>query len=212
MITDMRILELLASKICHDLVSPVGAINNGVELIEDIGGDVVEEAMQLIHSSAEQASRRLRLFRLAYGRAGADSNLTFKDTQETLADHFEHSKIKLHFADDFPLLAMAETRGAFKALLNLALLAEETLVYGGDIHFRNAPIGAGLTLVSSGRGAALSEASHRALKDEAAIDDITPRSVHAYVTGRFAALYSLNIVVEAPVAEQVMLHLSANAS
>lgn len=63
---DLRVLELLASKICHDLVSPVSAINNGVELIEDIGGSVVDEAMKLIGDSATNASRRLRLFRIAY--------------------------------------------------------------------------------------------------------------------------------------------------
>ena len=79
---DMRVLELLSSKICHDLVSPVSAINNGVELIDDIGGSVVDEAMKLIGDSAALASRRLRLFRMAYGRAGSDENLGIKDVKQ----------------------------------------------------------------------------------------------------------------------------------
>lgn len=214
MITDLRILELLASKICHDLVSPVGAINNGVELIEDIGGDVVDEAMQLIRNSAEQAARRLRLFRLAYGRAGADSNLTFKDAHETLQNHFEHSKIRLHFAPDFPPEDFLGHRGALKHLLNLALLAEEVLIYGGDLHFSNGTgdFAGGIALTATGRGAALTEASLAALKGTAEIEAVSPRTVHAYVTGQFITLYNFHLVESAPAAETVLLQLKPDAT
>src|ERR1043166_9788867 len=78
---DVRVLEILASKICHDLISPVGAINNGVELIEDIGGSVVNDAVKLISASGQQAARRLRLFRMAYGKAGSEASLTTKDAR-----------------------------------------------------------------------------------------------------------------------------------
>lgn len=214
MITDLRILELLASKICHDLVSPVGAINNGVELIEDIGGDVVDEAMQLIRNSAEQAARRLRLFRIAYGRAGADSNLTFKDAQETLHNHFEHGKIRLHFAPNFPPETFLGNRGALKHLLNLALLAEEVLIYGGDLHFSNGGddcVG-GIVLTASGRSAALNEATLAALQGTAVVEAVTPRTVHAYVTGQFIALYNFHLTESAPAAETVQLQLKPAAA
>jgi len=68
----------------HDLISPVSAINNGVELIEDIGGSVVDEAMKLIGDSANLASRRLRLYRLAYGRAGSEEMLGLHDVRPLL--------------------------------------------------------------------------------------------------------------------------------
>src|SRR5580704_12281150 len=92
---DIRVLELLSSKICHDLVSPVSAINNGVELIEDIGGSVVDEAMKLIGDSAGQASRRLRLFRVAYGRAGSDENLPTKDVRQVAVQYVLGGKVNL---------------------------------------------------------------------------------------------------------------------
>ena len=66
---DMRVVELLCSRLCHELVSPVGAINNGVELIEEMGAEMADEAIGLIAHSADQASRRLRLLRRRLKRA-----------------------------------------------------------------------------------------------------------------------------------------------
>src|SRR5580700_4198072 len=97
---DIRVLELLSSKICHDLVSPVSAINNGVELIEDIGGSVVEEAMKLIGDSAAHASRRLKLFRMAYGRAGSDESLGVKDVRQVAEQYMAGGKVALSWPED----------------------------------------------------------------------------------------------------------------
>ena len=60
---------LLCSRICHDIISPVGAINNGLELLEEGGAD--EDAMALIKSSARNASARLQFARIAFGAAGS---------------------------------------------------------------------------------------------------------------------------------------------
>lgn len=208
---DLRIMELLASKICHDLVSPVGAINNGVELIEEIGGSVVDEAMKLISSSAEHAARRLRLFRMAYGRAGSESNLTFRDVRETIESYVSGGKIKLNFADDFPPEGLIETPGALKVLLNMILLADETLVYGGDVNIRNAA-GAflgGATIVTTGRGALLADASVAAFNGTCTVEEVTPRTVHAYVTGKFTQTFGFKTSIEtASGSETVMLHFA----
>jgi len=60
---------LLCSRVCHDIISPVGAINNGLELLDEGGADV--EAMDLIRSSALNASVRLKFARLAFGASGS---------------------------------------------------------------------------------------------------------------------------------------------
>ncbi|MBM3540521.1 MAG: hypothetical protein FJX51_00610 [Alphaproteobacteria bacterium] len=67
---DLRAVELLCSRLCHDLVSPVGAISNGVELLTEMGPD--EEALALVGQSAQAAATRLKFYRVAYGAAGAD--------------------------------------------------------------------------------------------------------------------------------------------
>ena len=76
------VLELLASRICHDLISPVGAVNNGVEFLEEMGADAGAEAIQLIAHSARQASVRLQAFRICYGTGGRDSNIKPEDIKK----------------------------------------------------------------------------------------------------------------------------------
>lgn len=208
---DLRIMELLASKICHDLVSPVGAINNGVELIEDIGGSVVDEAMQLIGNSAIQAARRLRLFRLAYGRAGNENTVTFKDVRETIEAFLDGGKIKLNFAQNFPPEGLTDTPGALRVMMNMILLADEALVYGGEVHIRPATdaFQGGVSIAASGRAAALGEATLDAFNGAAAAENIGPRTVHAYVTGCFARHFGFRVGIESAAAsETVLLHFA----
>jgi len=67
---DTDILELMASKVCHDLISPIGAVNNGIEFLTEMGPDAGEEVTDLIAFSASQASAKLKAFRMAYGVGG----------------------------------------------------------------------------------------------------------------------------------------------
>src|SRR3546814_20842043 len=67
---DLRILELVCSRLCHDLVGPVGAVNNGIELLEEFDPSMADDVLPLLRNSARQAWRRLDCFRLAFGAAG----------------------------------------------------------------------------------------------------------------------------------------------
>lgn len=189
---DLRVLELLSSKLCHDLISPVSAINNGVELIEDIGGSVVDEAMQLIGTSAGQAARRLKLFRMAYGRAGSEENIAVKDVKQTLEGYFQDGKITFKFADQAIDENLRGQKGSLKCLINLAIMAEEMLAYGGSIGCE--PTDAGFCeLQVSGRAAHLSDAVKAALEASVAIEELTPRTIQAFITGRFIAYFGLGL-------------------
>lgn len=188
---DMRVMELLASKICHDLVSPVSAINNGVELIEDIGGSVVEEAMKLIGDSGATASRRLRLFRMAYGRAGSEENLKTPDVRQVAEQYLSGGKISLEWPEHLPSAELASQRGFLKTLLNLVILAEETLAYGGVIALRDGAGGDSYAcrIEITGRNTQLSLPLQEALAGTAPIESLSPRSIQAYMVGKFAAQF-----------------------
>jgi len=192
---DLRVLELLSSKICHDLISPVSAINNGVELIEDIGGSVVDEAMKLIGDSAVQASRKLRVFRIAYGRAGSEENLPLRDVRLVAQQYFTGGKIKLLWDDSLALGATAAARGALKVLVNMLIMTEEMLAYGGEI--KVCAIGeegsGGTRLEIRGRNIHVSQAFGEALSQETAVENLTPRTVQPYMTGLFASRFALQI-------------------
>jgi histidine phosphotransferase ChpT len=211
---DMRVLELLSSKICHDLVSPISAINNGVELIEDIGGSVVEEAMKLIGDSSGHASRRLRLFRMAYGRAGSEESLGARDVRQVAEQYLSTGKTMLNWPDDLPSAPVAALRGFLKVTLNLVILSEEILAYGGIVTLRPPAEGgnAGCRFEIVGRNAQLAPQFQQALEGAAAIEDLTPRTIQAYITGRFASHFQLSLKHEQSIPDRLELILSAVAS
>ena len=205
---DFRVLELLMSKVCHDLVSPVSAINNGVELIEDIGGSVVDEAMKLIGDSAGQASRRLRLFRIAYGRAGSEESLPVKDVRQTAEQYLGHGKVTLNWLDGQPDASIAARKGVLKVLLNTLILGEEVLAYGGVISLRAAPGALNSCVVEIiGRNAQLSEGMRRALDGVCPIDELTPRTIQAYVVGFLCRYLDLTINYDQSMPDRLLLTL-----
>jgi len=208
---DLRVLDLLSSKLCHDLISPVSAINNGVELIEDIGPSVEAEAMTLIGNSAAQAARRLRLFRVAYGRAGSEENLPVRDVRQILEQYFSVGKIKLTWSDAIDMQPFADVRGALKILVNAMVMAEEILAYGGAIALHRLTDNDKIIcrLEITGRNAGLSPAFQSALEASVAIEELTPRTIQPYITGRFAEQFGVLISHEAPEADRLDLILEA---
>jgi histidine phosphotransferase ChpT len=206
---DMRVLELLSSKLCHDLVSPVSAINNGVELIEDIGGDVVDEAMKLIGDSAAHASRRLKLFRMAYGRAGSEGHLPAREVKQTAEQYMAGGKVTLTWPEGEPGEAVASQPGYLKTILNMIILSEEVLAYGGAVSLRPTTQGMipGCRFEIVGRAAQLSPQLESALLGTEAIENLTPRSIQAYMTGRFAAHFNLKLVFDQSIPDRLDLSL-----
>ncbi|MDR3423972.1 MAG: histidine phosphotransferase family protein [Alphaproteobacteria bacterium] len=204
---DMRVMELLASKLCHDLVSPVSAINNGVELIEEIGGSVVAEAMKLIGDSGGVASRRLRLYRLAYGRAGSENALGLKDVRQVAEQYLSGTKITLVWPEDVPSEGAVERRGFLKTILNLIVLAEETLAYGGAVTLHRDEEG-GCQLEIVGRNACLNLRLQEALEGSVSVEELTPRSIQAYLTGRFAENFGFKLTHDHSIPDRLNLSLT----
>ncbi|MDE1153884.1 MAG: histidine phosphotransferase family protein [Micavibrio sp.] len=188
-----RVTELIASRICHDLVSPVGAVNNGVELMQELGDDAGEEAAQLIADSAQQASIRLKAFRLSYGAAGTDKNVGFKDIREAFTDLLKAGRIQVEFEPDLGVKFSMPPRGFFKVLLNLLVMAEECNHGEGKITVSAMDGNKGMKVLVTGRNPGFRDGAEAALRGETNPEELDPRSVHAYITGRFAALFDLKL-------------------
>ncbi|MEA1651352.1 histidine phosphotransferase family protein [Nitrospirillum sp. BR 11164] len=205
---ELHVVELLCSRLCHDLISPVGAIGNGVELIEEMGPSMAEEAMALIADSADQAARRLRLFRLAYGAAGNSGAFTAAEARTVLGAWFRGARTRL----DWPADVMPSSNdGVLKLALNLGLLAEEAMPLGGVVTMAAGDGGAALSVTAEGRTVSLRDEVREALDGAVAQADLTPRSVQAYVTGRFAEQCGWRIVTEAKGAEALRFWLERRA-
>ena len=119
---------LLCSRVCHDIISPVGAINNGLELLDEGGADA--DAMNLIRASARNASARLQFARIAFGAAGSAGMLIDTGDAESVAIAF--------LKNEKPEFVWNGTRGLLpknkvKLLLNLILIANAAIPRGGKI-------------------------------------------------------------------------------
>lgn len=188
-----RVLELMASRICHDLVSPVGAVNNGVELILEMGEDAGEEAMLLIASSVAQASIRLKCFRLAYGAAGTDRNVGFAEIKDVFTDWLKAGHVQVEFEPDLPLKFPAPPRGFLKTLLNLMIFAEECSRGEGKIFVSALEGNRSVKVLVTGHHAGLRDGAEAALSARTHPDELDARAVHAYITGRFAEYFGFRI-------------------
>ncbi|WP_157018709.1 histidine phosphotransferase ChpT [Mesorhizobium xinjiangense] len=119
---------LLCSRVCHDIISPVGAINNGLELLEEGGAD--EDAMMLIKASARSASARLQFARIAFGAAGsAGMQIDTGDAATVAAGYFANEKPNVEWHGGRALLP----KNQVKLLLNLLLVAAGAIPRGGSI-------------------------------------------------------------------------------
>ncbi|WP_297323007.1 histidine phosphotransferase ChpT [uncultured Bartonella sp.] len=119
---------LLCSRICHDLISPVGAINNGIELYDE--AEAQDDAIELVRMSAANASAKLQFARIAFGAAGsAGSEIDSGDAETVARNYMENEKGNLDWQGPRLLLPKNEA----KLLLNLVLIANQSIPRGGDI-------------------------------------------------------------------------------
>lgn len=140
---------LLCSRVCHDVISPVGAINNGLELIDEGGTDV--EAMDLIRTSALNASVRLKFARLAFGASGSVGASIDTGEAERAAKDFAQAEKKAEVTWTGPRAIIPKNR--VKLLLNLFMVSYAAIPRGGniDVMLENPEGDAKFTITVKGR-------------------------------------------------------------
>ncbi|MBL8831880.1 MAG: hypothetical protein JNL71_05770 [Rhodospirillales bacterium] len=149
---ELRLVELIAARMSHDLVGPVGATVNGVELLaEDQAADA--DVVRLIGHSARQASRRLQVFRAIYGTPGAlPAGAPFAAASQLLSGMLEGEKVNAApWAANAAVEAAAGRAGARVALL-AAFLLVEALPRGGEVRLDTEFAGNSVKLVATARG------------------------------------------------------------
>lgn len=127
----LDLAALVASRVCHDVISPVGAIVNGLELMED-GADpaTTELALDLIRKSAKTASARLQFCRIAFGAAGsAGSAIDTRDAHQVATNFLNDDRTSI----DWHIPPAFLPKNRVKLLLNLLMLAAGAIPRGGVI-------------------------------------------------------------------------------
>jgi len=128
----LDLAALLCSRVCHDVISPVGAIVNGLEVLEDENDASMRDfALDLIRKSAKQASARLQFARLAFGAAGsAGASIDLGDAEQVARGLFQDDKVAFSWSGPRVLLP----KNRVKLLLNLVVLAINAVPRGGSVH------------------------------------------------------------------------------
>lgn len=124
--------SLLCSRLCHDLLSPVGALNNGLELLADEHDpEMRARCLDLLNESARASANKLKFFRLAFGAAGGfGETVDTREAQASLEGLFgDNHRVKIGWMVEDPVLP----KQAIKVLLNLALIGGDALVRGGQL-------------------------------------------------------------------------------
>ncbi|WP_299844445.1 histidine phosphotransferase family protein [uncultured Roseovarius sp.] len=122
-----NVAALIGSRICHDLISPVGAVTNGLELLAMSGVSDSPE-LSLVNSSAADASARIKLFRLAFGTASDGQKTGSDELRRILSDHYSDGRINVQWQPqgDIP-------RKVAKAAVLGVLCVEQSLPFGGEL-------------------------------------------------------------------------------
>jgi histidine phosphotransferase ChpT len=202
MISEIKLAEMLCTRLCHDLTGPIGAVNNGAEFLSEEGFDLQHEAMQLIISSAHQAVNRLQFYRQAYGRVNDHGEASLSEKKALVEQFFSGTKLKLDWPDSHTdASGISVSQKMARLVLNLVIVASASLIKGGTIAIRVAEDAQArsLTLTGTGDMVKLDAETAAILRGEIDEEEISPKTAQAFLTTKIASELgaSIHFTVEA---------------
>jgi histidine phosphotransferase ChpT len=202
----IELASLLCSRLCHDLMSPVGALNNGIELLADeTDPEMREKCLELLAESARASANKLKFFRLAFGAGGGfgdeiDTHEA-KTALEGLYGADGRTELGWMVADD------KLPKGAVKLLLNLAMLAGDALVRGGRLDVGAEQRNGALEMVIRAQGPRilLDPKLRETIATGQSGGEVEPRAAGAWLAHTLAAEAGGTIQLSDPSAEALLI-------
>jgi histidine phosphotransferase ChpT len=187
MTSQTDLAALLCSRLCHDMLSPVGALANGLELLaEEQDPEMRKRCMELLEQSAKTSTDKLKFFRLAFGAAGGFGDaVPVEEAQDVInALATEAKRVQINWA----IAGSSLPKPAVKVLLNLAQIALDALVRGGTLDIGAERNGGNIEIVARATGdkIAFDETIGRALQGELEAYEISSRTAAAHMIGLLA--------------------------
>jgi len=190
----LDLAALLCSRVCHDLISPTGAIVNGLEVLEEKDSDEETKtfALELIKKSARTASGRLQFCRLAFGAAGSSAaQIDLGDAEGTARGFLDDDKTKLTW--NLPRILLPKNR--VKLLLNLLIVASQTIPRGGTLTVD--PIGEGesmgFRIAAAGLNARIPQALTGLLEGRSESGTVDAHAIQPFYAGMLAKACGLTV-------------------
>jgi histidine phosphotransferase ChpT len=184
MIEKTKLTALVASRICHDMVEPMSAIIQGLEMIKSAEGKTDPDALSLLDSGVAKAWAKLEFFRFAMAGATAEGESELEEGRAVAVKLYGALKPELVWSA--PSVAMP--RPAVRVIVNLLLIANECLPRGGKVEITAEKRGEGGEVIVTAKGprAKLKETTAAALRGEAAEDTLSGHTIQPTLTGLLA--------------------------
>lgn len=185
--TSVDLAALLCSRLCHDMLSPVGAMSNGLELLADETDPAMRaQCLELLAMSARASSDKLRFFRLAYGAAGGYGEMVEVSEAKAVIDSLVESakRVEANWAMDAAKLP----KDAVKVLLNLAHIALDALIRGGTLDIGAELLDGNTEIVvrATGDKIAFDESVGKALQGELPLAELSSKTAPAHMIAMVA--------------------------
>lgn len=197
---ELKIAELLCTRLCHDLTGPIGAIANGVEFLAEEGDKMQDQAIELIGSSAAQAVARLQFYRKAYGRINENGEANLEEIRTVASSFFADGKIRLEWEDIYAdAAAVALSYRMTRLLFNILMIASAALLRGGTISVRISATDTfkELSVVSTGKSLKWEKETETILAGGGAFESLGPKTIQLYVTHLLAQELGTRLICNA---------------
>jgi len=205
---DAKLTEFLCSRLCHELVGPIGAANNGIELIKELG-DERGEAFTLLADSTELAAKRLLFYRMAYGAAGYHGLQNAEVVRDFMVSICPKDKVIFTWQELGAAHQLFATReGIGKLLLNLGVVALDCLPRGGAI--KTMVDATGVWIEATGTGARIPELTQTAIQGDLDAISLEAATAHAIFTLRLAQRLNVGLEATLPAKDTIRLILRLN--
>jgi len=185
-LTPSALSALLCARICHDLISPVGALSTAIEILDDeSNADMHADALDLVRNSSKQANAKLKFLRLAFGAGGsAPGIIGVAEIQSLANDMFAQGKATLVWQLGGDGIEKSQAR----LLLNMVMIGVQAVPRGGEVIISKAEStdGTELNVVATGPRARLDAAVERTLLGKAPEDGFDGRSIQPFYAGMMA--------------------------
>jgi histidine phosphotransferase ChpT len=184
----LDLASLLCSRLCHDMLSPVGALSNGLELLaEEQDPEMRQRCFELLEQSAKASADKLKFFRLAFGAAGGFGDQVPVNEARALIDALAGSNGRVAVNWMFGVDALAKP--AVKTLLNLALIGLDALVRGGTLDIGAEVNGGAIEIVvrAAGQRVAFDPAVGQALEGTLPASQLSSKTAPAAMVQQLAA-------------------------
>jgi histidine phosphotransferase ChpT len=183
---DIDFASFLVSRVCHDLVGPMGAVVNGLEVLEDERDAAMRaDALKIVSMSADQALARLQFLRIAFGAAGsAGAELDLGEVGRLVKGLLGEGKVRL----DWQAAHVNWPKDWAKLLMNATMLATDCLPRGGDVRVQTSAEGAtpSFRIEATSPHARILDEVKRAVQGETGASPVDARGIQPYLTYKLA--------------------------